>query len=280
MEWRKFILFLFLGFLILVFVIKEVKTSVFLKNQDRVNIIFYSSSPKFLSFSKKNLNYLINFLPTTQILVPGGYQYYKIGALGKLVNLEKKPDLFKKAFSGGMMAFVDLYFYPKTSEVYYQSEKQIIFPKIWQIFSSNSSANFLDRLLLSYKLLTENKTNYQIINIDDEKIDQQDFIKKFQGNFYKDIYRELQETVQIFYKKSYSTAQFISNIITGEGIRVVDISYQDNKKDNDCLVITKKKTVTSLSIAQYFGCQIQIGETDISDIILKLGKLEDNWAIK
>ncbi|MGB9883627.1 MAG: hypothetical protein ACPLRN_03925 [Microgenomates group bacterium] len=275
----KTYVFLFLSFFLIVFLIKEIKTSVFLKNQDRVNIVFYSSQPKFISLSKNDLNYLVGFSSKNEILVPGGYQDYKIGALGKLVYLEKKPDLFKKTFSGALMIFVDLYFYPKKVEIYYQEKNELTFPKISDIFLQNSNANFLDRILLAFKIFNLKKNNFRIVDLQNQSLDQKDLIKKLQGYFYKESYRQSQETVQILYSKSYLTAEFISNIISGEGIRVVDISFQDKEKINKCQVITKQKTPTSLAIANYFSCFLKIGETDISDIILKLGTLEREWAV-
>ncbi len=269
----------FFGFFLMVFLVREIKTSVFLKNQDRINIVFYSSKSRFISFSKNDLNYLVGFSSKSQILVPGGYRYYKIGAIGKLINLEKKPDLYKKTFSGALMTFVDLYFYPKKVEIYYQEENELTFPKISDVFWHNSNANFLDRIFLSFKILTLNKNNFRLISLNDKLIEQEGLIKKLQGFFYKKSYRQSQETVQIIYFKSYSTAEFISKIISGEGIRVVDISFQNKEKIDKCQVISKQKTLTSLALASYFGCQFRFSETDISDIILKLGSLEKEWSV-
>ena len=68
-------------------------------------------------------------------------------------------------------------------------------------------------------------------------------------------------------------------MIDGEGIRVVDLS-QEKEVDKNCQVITKKLSLISQNIARYFNCKIRIGETTVSDIILKLGNLEKEWAVK
>lgn len=270
------VLFFLVYFLILIY--KNISSSVFIKRKDRVNVVFYSNNTSFFSFSKKDVNYIIEFPPETEVLVPGGYGSYKLGSLGKLVSLEKNPDLFKKTFSAATSTFVDLYFYPRKVEIYYQADKRSYFPKISEIVFSKSNSNFLDRLILIGKLFDKNQSNYKTISIFPKLFNREEFIKDFQGSFYKRAYRDKQATVQILYKKSYSTALLLSQMIDGEGIRVVDLST-DEKNPNKCLIITKKIDLIDQALVDFFHCQLKEGETVLSDIIIKLGNLEKEWAV-
>lgn len=270
----------------LYFLIKNITSSVFIKNKDRINVVFYSQNTSYLSLSNHDVNYLIKFPPNLEVLVPGGYGSYKIGALGKLVSLEKNPDLFKKAFSAATSTFVDLYFFPTKTTIYYDKTDQSYFPTTFEILLSKSNANLFDRLFLVFRLFDRNQSNYRNIsnlpvkNEDNKmKFDSTQFNKDFQGSFYKSNYRDEQTTIQLIYNKSYSTTFLLSQLIDGEGIRVVDIS-ETEKKYSQCQVIAKKINFISQSLADFFNCQIMEGETVISDIILKLGNLESSWAVK
>jgi len=266
-------------FFIFYFLYLNFKTSVFLKEKDRINVVFYSQNSKLFSFSKKEVNYLIKFPAEIEILVPGGYGKYRVGALGKLVALERNPDLLKKTFSGATSTLVDLYFFPRKTEIYYNVFNDSNFPAIGEILLGKSNANTIDRLFLLFKFFNKNPVDYKIISLDKALFDQEQFHKDFQGNFYKKTYREIGENVQIIYTRSYSTALLFSQMIDGEGIRVVDLS-QEKEVDKNCQVITKKLSLISQNIARYFNCKIRIGETTVSDIILKLGNLEKEWAVK
>ncbi len=268
-----------LGIILIYFLIKNISGSVFLKNKDRINVVFYSQNTGFFSLSKHDVNYLINFPAAVEVLVPGGYGKYKVGAVGKLISLENKPDLFKKVFSGATSSFVDLYFHPGKTEIYYENFDRSGLPKIGEILLSKSNANLLDRLFLLSKLVDRNQSNYKIISLDKDLFDQDQFNKDFQGSFYKKSYRNIGSNVQIIYTKSYSTAYFLSQIINGEGVRVVDLS-QAEENIRGCQIITKKIDLVGQALSDFFGCQIKLEETTVSDIILKLGSLEKDWAVK
>lgn len=265
---------------------KNISSSVFLKNKDRINVVFYSQNTSYFSLSNQDVNYLIKFPPNLEVLVPGGYGSYKIGALGKLVSLEKKPEIFKRTFSSTTSTFVDLYFFPTKTQIYYEERSKSYFPSFLEILLSKSNANFFDRLFLTFKLFDRNQSNYRSISKlpltkEDNKLifDKNQFNKDFQGSFYKKSFRSEKTTVQLIYEKSYSTAYLISQIIDGEGIRVVDLSQTD-EKIKGCELITKKTNFVADSLADFFNCNIKVGETTISDIIIKIGNLEKDWAMK
>jgi len=272
------LLYIFFLFFLIYFLYKNISSSVFLKGEDRVNLVFYSQNSSYFSLSEKDVNYFIEFPPETEVLVPGGYGSYKLGGLGKLVSLENKPDLFRKTFSAATSSFVDLYFFPKKTEIYYHEGDWSYFPKISDIIFSKSNANFIDRLILTIKLFDKNKLNFKIISKLPKPFDREEFNKNFQGSFYKSSYRDKQVTVQIFYEKSYSTAMLLSQMIEGVGIRVVDVSQMEEKISN-CQITVKSIDSISRFLADFFGCHVTTGETSVSDIIIKLGSLEKDWAV-
>ncbi len=289
-----YFLLIFFVFYAIFFIFKSIKSSVFFKGKERINIFFYGEKNLFYSLGK-DLNYFFSLPSGIKVLTPGGYGYYRLGGLGKLVFLEKKPEIFKKTSSLVTSSFVDLYFYPPQQNIYYGKEKTsgFVLPTFNQIFFYKTNGNFIDRILLSVFLLRRNSNNFKIISyiplvkkgneafFDDEK-----FFEIYQGLFYKKTYRDLKDNVQIIYTKSYKTAILLSRIIEGEGIRVVDISYKRKFDINwqnltKCLVIENKKNPSLITqdLKNYFGCQFVQKETDLSDIILVLENLENEWQI-
>ncbi len=98
--------------LLLYLLFRNLFSSLFFRRIERVNIIFYGPTTRYYSFGN-DTNYLLPFSADTGVLVPGGYGNYRVGALGKLITLEKKSDLYQKIFSGNTLSFVDFYFFPK-----------------------------------------------------------------------------------------------------------------------------------------------------------------------
>ncbi|MCX7956219.1 MAG: hypothetical protein N2593_03920 [Patescibacteria group bacterium] len=286
MRFKK-IIFIFVFILLFFLFINQFFSSVFLKNKERINIIFYDKRVQYFSLSSSGINYLINIPINTKVLVPGGYGFYRVGAVGKLAYLEKNPEIIKKTFSGTTSSFVDLYFYDNKDKIYYyENDKNSIIPRINFLFFSSSNANFFDRIILFFKLFNKRKSDYKIIDIKEfDILNQDDFNKLYQGIFYKKKYREIMSTVQIIYKKDYLTAYFLSQIINGEGIRVVDLDTDKNKRNNkikNCEIITKEINEISKNLAHYFGCNIKKEKNEllISDIIFKIENLENYWSVK
>jgi len=277
----------FLAFLIfwfLFFVTLNLKQSIFFNKKERINIVFYGKNTTVYSLGLGDeITYLIRYNPNLRFLVPGGYGYYRIGALGKLVFLEKKPEILKKAFSFNNGFFVDLYFYPKTDEIYFKNEEtKKSWPTLKEIFFNQTNANIFDKLFIFYHLWLSKPSFYQMVDLSsDESFDREKFIKKFLGTFYKKVYRQEKVNVQFFYTKSYKTADLLSQILEGEGIRVVDITKKEFSLKKPCLIISslKKQNNTVKDIKNFFGCSLKRGETPISDIIIMLGNLEDDWRI-
>jgi len=62
---------------------------------------------------------------------------------------------------------------------------------------------------------------------------------------------------------------------------VVDLSQKKLDLNQSCQIVTslKIKTQTVKDIKQFFSCSFKSGETPVSDIIIKLGKLEKDWEV-
>lgn len=285
---RSSIIYIFLFACLLYYLLKLITSSVFLKGRDKINVVFYGDKTRFYSLDRKNVNYLLSFSNSLKVTVPGGYDKYIIGAIGKLASLDKKPDIFKRTFSAATSTFVDLYFYQKKTVVYYDDSNLRQMPTFMEILLTDSNANLIDKLFLVYIFSTNNKENFQSIDLspfkledDSNTFDRNLFYKKFQGSFFQRTYRKYDINVQVVYTNSYKTAQLIGQMIEGEGIRVVDLSNQD-KNNSGCLLIADKKiiiTKTFERLAEFFKCRTQIGETTVSDIIFQLGDLEKEWLV-
>lgn len=283
-----YIVILLFAFLFLIFVYKEITSSVFLKGRDKINVVFYGERTRFYSLDQKNINYVLTFSNLVKVIVPGGYDKYNVGSIGKLASLEKKPDIVKKTFSAMTSTFVDLYFYQKKTTIYYNNSSVEQTPTFMEIFLTNSNANLIDKFFLLYIFSTNNKENFQTIDLspfesagENSLFDYNSFYKKFQGSFFQRTYRKYDINVQIIYTKSYKTAQLVGQMIEGEGIRVVDLSNQE-KIQRGCLLIANKDTIASKTFQRLQGflkCKSQIGETTVSDIILELGDLEKEWEV-
>ncbi len=300
-EGRKFnklyLIFLagFCVFYFLYFIFKLFNSSVFLKGRERINVVFYGEKTLYYSLGKE-INYFLTFPSEIEVLIPGGYGYYRLGGLGKLVSLEKKPDIFKMSFSSLTSSAVDLYFYPSTTKIYYGDRKipfSLVFPSLKEIFFNKTNGNIIDRIFIALSFINKNPNRYEIISNyslveKGERLlfDEERFFKENQGFFYKKTYRNKKDNVQILYTKSYKTAKLLSRIIEGEGVRVVDISQLSiaNFQSLDlksCFFIENKQrpSLITADLQKFFNCQFKKGETDISDIILVLGKLEKEWEV-
>jgi len=283
MRGYRLVLFLFIFWLIF-FIVTNLKRSVFLSKKERVNILFYGKKTVVFSLALRNdLSYVIFYPTNLYLVVPGGYGFYRVGALGKLVSLEKKPEIFKKTFSANTSFFLDLYFYPKKEKIYYQEvEEKNFWPSFFEIFFNSSNANFFDRIFCFYHFWLKKPSFYQKIEINSKSFRRQDFFKKYLGVFYKKKYRKENLTVQIIYSKNYKVADLISQILEGEGIRVVDISIEPKDSSKKCFVFysSKKPSQTASDIAYFFQCELEKKDTPISDIIIKLGNLEKIWEVE
>lgn len=269
--------------------VKSLTGSLFFHKKDRLNVVFYGSNTRIISIGLDDgVNYYIPLSNDLKLLVPGGYGYYRVGGLGKLVELEKKPEIFKKTFSANFANFTRYYFYPKKTMISFGSNNSnnLHMPSIMEFLFEQSNASLFDRFYLHLLISGKNRYSFKIIDDlfetttkDGSLVSQDTFIKTYQGNFYETTYRNEKRNVQVIYTKSYQTAKNIAQIIEGEGIRVVDLS-EIEKSVSGCSVIEDRDIFsdTAKELAGFFDCRLEKGKTQIFDIIVKLGDLENKWV--
>jgi hypothetical protein len=282
--------FLFIYLTIVFF--KSFSTSLFVQKKDRVQILMYGQNAGFYSLGIQDpRNYVLYYPADLKVQLPGGYGSYRIGSIGKLVSLDKKPELYQKTFSLVTSSFVDFYFYPSNVEVFdgEEEQKEITKPTASDIFFMNSNAGFWDKVYLIMFLSNKNKDDFRLLKykeVYEVKGDlffmQDEFAKKNIGLFYQKIYRQEKKNVQILYTTHYRAADRISQMLEGGGIRVSDISLNINPTQTKTCIVKESSsdfTYTARSIASFFHCDLKEGKTDVYDIILELGGKEKEWEV-
>ena len=273
----------------LVFIIITLRllfSSAFFIKEDRINILFYSSQPIYYSIEKGGeVHFLTSFAADSRTAVPGGYGTYRIGALGKLVTLEKNPELLKRTFSRITGSMIDYYFYPRSEAIYYGSKESVKLPTARDIFFDDSNANFFDRLYIYFQFFGKHLADFEEIQISkiqsggDVLLSDATFARQYLGYFYHKSLRMENKTIQILYVDSYTAAKNMSRVIDGEGIRVVDIDMGGNKK-TECVVrenTSSSFSRTAIDLADFFKCILKKGKGRVSDIVIEMGKREGEW---
>ncbi len=282
------ILFFLIILLLGIYVLNAFKNSVLSKDKERIHVLFYGKEANLYSIGRKdNVHYVMRFYPDLKVKVPGGYGYYRVGALGKLIELEHNPDLMRRTFSSVSNSFVSYYFYPIGQEIYFGKELRdlIQLPHFNQIFFSRSNTNFVDKLYFFFFFLKRpdqfEEINYRSKVVNEDEYFQDDiYTKKYLGYFFDREYREEQKTVRIFYETSYTTAVGLSRILDGEGIRVVDIAESGTLKQSCVVREVEPFSKTAKDIANFLSCSLKAGEVEGSDIMITLGDKEKEWELR
>lgn len=276
------------------FGVGAVGRSILFSPQDRLNLVFYSDKTHFLSLSRsQSVHYTLAFDNEIEVAVPGGYGRYRIGALGRLSDIDKKPVIIQKAFSSATSSYVDYYFLPKKNAIHDfddETDPKTNLPKfslMTVFFAKNyyTNAGFFDRLYLFFLLLDKRKTDFiglsaRTLSWGKGNVFSEDsFQKKYKGFFYQAYLRNEEKNVKIVYR-TYKSAKTLSRIIEGQGIRVVDLEHLEDKNiSQDCSIKEQgKPSQTSRFLAHAFGCKIGQGEVSGADIAFSLGTaLEKGW---
>jgi hypothetical protein len=225
-------------------------------------------------------HYILTYGAGRDVVIPGGLQNYKNGALGKISKLTKDDNLFRKALSQMSLLPLHRAAYLDTNDVYYDSKlisndiKQVaesIKTKIWNL----KNLSLLDKWYIyrSLSQLRNSNTDLYIKN------------KPDQAALYDRTMRNEKKLVQIVYPESYDTASFISQLLEGIGVRVSDIGSIGN--DNiikRCKVIessTDKMSETAIFIKNYFSCEYEKGRTGLYEIQFQIGReVIEEWRIR
>lgn len=256
----------------------SLQRSLFLQNRERINILIYGKEAVLFSLNlQDDIHYAALFSPDMKLSVPGGYGSYRVGALGKLVQLEKNPDLLRKAFSLATLTFTDYYFFYPVDDIFYgeDAKERVRVPSARDILFMQSNAKVFDRIYLALQFLGKRSSDFSTIQTSSTE----DFMKRYQGFFYRNIYREEQKNVQMQYRMHFTTAQSIADILEGNGIRIADMSQVKGSEDR-CVVKEEGTSVSAIEIAHFFNCRVAKGKTGIYDIIFLLNDLEKSWEVK
>lgn len=251
----------------------------FYNKKGRINILVYDSSPVILSLDlKTGVNYYLYLPVDFKISVPGGYGEYRIGSIGKLADLEKDPELVRRSFSFLLGSFIDFYFYPNLSKVWYSKEKRPFLRK-WEILRYRTNANLLARSYVLFKFFSLNSASFSPLKIKSFEVERgrinfSKFHSRIQGDFYLPEIRRENKKIRIFYAQNYKAAENLGRIFKGEGIDV--LSYETFPGRKVCKVVGREKNFSLEYLQKIFGCQVQIDKNLEPNLIkFYLGKIEE-----
>ncbi len=285
--WLLCLYVVFIGF-------RAFRQSILLDSLDRINIVYYGEDVELLSFGLKDtVNYIVSFSHSDKVSVPGGYGRYNVGALGKLAQIEKDPQLIGRTFSSMASAHVDYYIMPKKPDVYDadSTDDPQYSPRelISRLFSSDqlTNANIFDKLFIAYYISRQRQKDFaplrsisEIAEGNQENFSERRFLKKYKGFFYHQSLRQEGMEVKVLYD-SYSSAVTLARVIEGQGIRVVDLTRDEKAKKVDGCAIYSASTSNSKTIhylQRTFGCSRIEEKTEGADIILVIGSgLSERW---
>jgi hypothetical protein len=275
-----------IGVVVFIILLRQFLTSAFFFDRDRIQIALYGETPSYFSLERGgSIHYVTTFTADSRTSVPGGYDVYRIGGIGKLVELEKKPAILQRTFSRITGSMTDFYFYPQQQVVYYGDKEEFHIPTAGEIFLLPSNANIFDRIYIWLQFIGKSKNSLDKIAIkkiqkaDMVLLSDQTFARQFLGFFYQKTLREENKTVQIIYGKSYMAAKNASRIIDGEGIRVVDIDSMPSV-NKPCEVVENTQSIfskTAKRLSSFFSCKLVSGKGRLSDIVLYLNNTEKDW---
>jgi len=267
-------------FLILAyFLYKSYSASLYNSSLTRINIGIWGEHSYVLSLGKTTKqHHIFLFGNSYEVQVPGGLKGYKIGALGKLADLEKDPQLFIKAMGEGSGVFIHKYLQELDADIYYDDTwldtlkfndvKKELLSKVFL----PGDLNIFDRIFVYLAIRDSTPSQSTLVKVKKEVPDLL---------LYDKVFRNEKQLVQILYSDSERTAYFISRLLENTGIRVADISKNTSETTN-CVIVESAKNFsqTSRFISSYFGCELREGDTGLYEVQWILdGKVENRWKL-
>ncbi len=268
-----------LGLILAYILFRGVTHSLFNSSLTRINIGIWGKHSYVVSLGKTTKqNYIFLFPNSYEVQVPGGLKGYKIGALGKLADLEKDPQLFAKAMGQGSGVFIHKYIHEQKSEIYDDDEwiDSIKFVEIKReiersLFQQGDLSLF-DRLYVYSAIRDARPSQTTLVRVKESKPELL---------LYDKVFRNEKKLVQMMYTDSERTAYFIAQMLENSGIRVADIAKSTTLLPN-CTIIDSGKifSQTSKFISSYFACDLEKGDTGLYEIqwILDHG-VEKRWKL-
>jgi len=244
----------------------------------RINIGIWGKHAYVVSLSAKTNQHIIFTFPNSHVVqVPGGLKGYKIGALGKLAQLENDPFLFAKALGQGSGLFIHKSLHKDSNEIYYDDKPltdnlDSIIGEIKNSVFLEGDLSIVDRIYLYSTISNAKSSQITLVNVGEYT--QREIL-------FDRIFRNEKKLVQILYNLSQRTAYFLSINLENTGIRVADISAND-KVTKECSVTesTDKHSETAKFISKYFNCKLVTGNTGLYEIIWRLDTgVEDRWKL-
>jgi hypothetical protein len=274
-------------------VVRTLAHSLFFTAKERVNVVFYGKETRFFSLDTGgDLHYFLPLYSDLQTQIPGGYGYYRIGALGKFVHLEKKPELLRKTFSNATSTFIDYYFYPVSTEIYYGKSEvksdEVQLPTFKEVFFTQSNASLIDKVYIYSHVIGKRPSAFNNLTSIRPYRKQEDvyfsvdkFNEAYLGYFFHKRYRNEKKNAQIQFATNAKTAYDVARIIEGNGIRIGDIA-EGPPIEKGCFVKegTAAHSETAKAIADFFDCSLKTEKTGIYDILVVLGDIEKSWETK
>lgn len=272
---------LLIFFIFLIWFIRQFTSSFFTSKYQRVNIGIWGKRTIILSYNLSSPDHsLIVFSNSYEIEIPGGLKGYTVGAIGKLVDLERKPLIFKKALSSAGQLLIHKTQHENTSEVYFDdfgdpSSDDALKSMIISSLLGPGDLNVLERIYIFFHLseVVGPRTSRAIVTS-----------QKFEPKLYEKVFRNERKLVQLQYQKSSKTAYEFASMLENIGIRVSDVLSIDrgeNRVISRCEVIEQEANVseTAKFLSAYFDCRIVRGETGIYNIKLILDQVtESEWG--
>lgn len=270
------------GVLSIFFVYREISESLSFAPLNRVNVGVWGKHTLIVSISKNsNQHYIIPLPADMSVEIPGGLKEYRVGALGKLAQLESDPKLFSKALGMGAGVFLHKTLYESGSEIYYEDSDADTITLETALRELKGSAfrkgdmNLFDRISFYYTVSKLNPSNTTLVRSP---------LNSTQVVLFDKTFRNERKLVQMLYAKSQRTAILLAKILENTGIRVADIAGREAGKGSgrECFVVEKGEafSYTARFIAQYFSCVLEHGETGLYEIQWILGSdVEQKWKL-
>lgn len=260
--------------------IRGLQTSLFGEPLSRVNIGYWGEHSYVLSLGRQSKqHYVFAYANSHTVEVPGGLAEYHIGALGKLSSLEQDRQIFPKALGEGSGVFIHRYLYQDRSKIYFDDTwvdrldlSEIKRDLTMRTLFASGNLSLFDRFFILFALQEAKSAQVTVIQIKKNTP---------QLLLYDRIFRQEKKLVQILHSGSERTAYSLARLLENAGIRVADISEDEDLRRN-CTVVEPRRpfTQTAQFVGRYFGCSLEIGDTGLYDTVWRIGsKTAREWEI-
>lgn len=287
-------------FLSLVRLYQELKTSVFLTKQWRTTIVFNTSPILVMSFPKEADESIMAVTIPESVYshVPFGYGPYRMGAVWRLGELEKREGLFSETVAdllgvpiSGWVGTADPIPLSDTDTVTLIRDVKARFG-IWSLLRFQTNLNTLDKILLGWKIfqarhdlslfaIHQNERLFvdaRLIDGSAIKLVNERALDTFLEQKFEDRIART-ESVNVLILNTTDTlgvGHKFSRFINNFGAKVMAVKNSDDYIET-CIIETEERTrdtkiVTFLKTE--FDCQVlEINEVSSAEILVKIGSL-------